>query len=171
MVYIIKIVILYTTCFVQKNQGTYYRKERIFLMNILVINAGSSSLKYQLFDMDKEAVLAKGLCERCLLYTSRGFGAHVIVTEVDPVKASEAMMDGFRVMPMEEAAKTGDLFITATGCRDIITSAHFPLLKDGAVLCNAGHFNVEVDVQWLEENAAKKPDQKPNIMGLSLIHI
>ena len=117
----------------------------------------------------KNVVIAGyGWCGKGIAMRARGFGAHVIVTEVDPVKALEAMMDGFRVMPMDEAAKTGDLFITATGCRDIITSAHFPLLKDGAVLCNAGHFNVEVDVQWLEENAAKKPDQKPNIMGYEL---
>lgn len=77
-------------------------------------------------------------------------------------------MDGFDVMTMTEAAKTGDLFITATGCRDILTKEHFDIIKDGAVLCNAGHFNVEVDVKYLDENAVKREEQKPNIMGYTL---
>ncbi len=117
----------------------------------------------------KNVVIAGyGWCGKGIAMRARGFGAHVIVTEVDPVKALEAMMDGFKVMPMEEAAKVGDLFITATGCRDILTEKHFSLLKDGAILCNAGHFNVEIDVKWLDENTVKKPDQKVNIMGYEL---
>ena len=113
-------------------------------------------------------VAGYGWCGRGIAMRAKGYGARVIVCEVDPVKALEAMMDGFEVMPMEEAARVGDMFITSTGCRDVITEKHFPLLKDGAVLCNAGHFNVEVDVAWLDSHAVKKEEQKPNIMGYTL---
>ena len=109
-----------------------------------------------------------GWCGRGVAMRVKGFGGKVVICEVDPVKALEAMMDGFSVMPMEKAAKIGDLFITTTGCRDIITKAHFPFMKDGAVLCNAGHFNVEVDVDWLEKHATAKDAQRPNIMGYTL---
>ena len=113
-------------------------------------------------------VAGYGWCGRGIAMRAKGYGARVIICEVDPVKALEAMMDGFEVMPMTEAAGLGDLFITSTGCRDVITEKHFPLLKDGAVLCNAGHFNVEVDVAWLEANAVRREEQKPNIMGYTL---
>ncbi len=113
-------------------------------------------------------VAGYGWCGKGISMRAKGFGARVIVTEVDPVKALEAMMDGFDVMPMEEAAKVGDLFITSTGCRDVITERHFSLMKDGAIMCNAGHFNVEVDVDWLEKNAVRSFPQKPNIMGYEL---
>jgi len=108
-----------------------------------------------------------GWCGRGIAMRAKGFGAKVIVTEIDPIKALEAMMDGFQVMPMDEAAGIGDLFITSTGCAGVITERHFEKIKDGAVLCNAGHFNVEVDVAWLDKNA-KKSAQKPNIMGYTL---
>ena len=108
-----------------------------------------------------------GWCGKGISMRAKGFGAKVIVTEIDPIKALEAMMDGFEVMPMDEAAKIGDLFITATGCADVITERHYQKMKDGAVLCNAGHFNVEVDVGWLEKNS-EKSEQKPNIMGYKL---
>lgn len=117
----------------------------------------------------KNVVIAGyGWCGKGIAMRARGFGARVIVTEVDPVKALEAMMDGFDVMPMIKAAETGDLFITATGCRDVITGEHFSIMKDGAILCNAGHFNVEVDVSWLDANAVCREEQKPNIMGYKL---
>jgi adenosylhomocysteinase len=77
-------------------------------------------------------------------------------------------MNGFRVMKMEDAAKIGDIFVTSTGCRDVITEKHFALMKDSAILCNAGHFNVEVDVNWLEQNAKEKFPQRENIMGYRL---
>ena len=116
----------------------------------------------------KDVVIAGyGWCGKGISMRAKGFGAKVIITEVDPVRALEAMMDGFRVMTMDDAAKTGDLFITATGCKDIITARHFAMMKDGAILCNAGHFNVEVDVGWLDANA-EKAEQKPNIMGYTL---
>ena len=113
-------------------------------------------------------VAGYGWCGRGIAMRAKGLGASIIVTETDPVRALEAMMDGFVVMPMAEAARLGDFFVTATGCRDIITEKHFALMKDGAVLSNAGHFNVEIDMGWLERNAAVKEPQKPNIMGYTL---
>ena len=99
---------------------------------------------------------------------AKGLGAKVIVTEVDPVKAIEAVMDGFEVMPMKEAAKIGDLFVTTTGCNQVITEDHFYTMKDGVLLSNAGHFNVEVDVARLAEIAVETKEMKPNIMGYKL---
>ena len=116
----------------------------------------------------KNVVIAGyGWCGKGIAMRAKGLGAKVIITEFDPVKALEATMDGFSVMPMDEAVKIGDLFITSTGCIGIITDRHFSRLKDGAILCNAGHFNAEVDVGWLDRNA-KKAEQKPNIMGYTL---
>ena len=108
-----------------------------------------------------------GWCGKGIAMRAKGFGAKTVITEIDPVKALEAMMDGFEVMTMDEAAKIGDLFITATGCTDVITSRHFGSLKNGAILCNAGHFNVEVDVAWLDLNT-KSREHKPNIKGYEL---
>lgn len=113
-------------------------------------------------------VAGYGWCGKGVAMRAKGLGAHVIVTEVDPVKAIEAIMDGFAVMPMAEAARVGDLFITVTGDRDVITSEHFANMKNGAILCNAGHFDVEVDVKWLRENAVERRDMKPNIEGFQL---
>ena len=113
-------------------------------------------------------VAGYGWCGKGIAMRAKGFGAHVIVTEIDPVKALEAMMDGFKVMTMEDAAKVGDLFVTSTGCRDVITEKHFGLMKDGAIMCNAGHFNVEVDVDWLDKNAVNRYEQRQNIMGYTL---
>jgi adenosylhomocysteinase len=99
---------------------------------------------------------------------AKGLAAKVVVTEIDPVKAIEAVMDGFQVMPIFEAAETGDIFITVTGCRDVITEKEFYRMKDGAILCNAGHFDVEVDVKTLEKIAVEKNEQRKNIMGYKL---
>ncbi|MDR2589401.1 MAG: adenosylhomocysteinase [Oscillospiraceae bacterium] len=116
----------------------------------------------------KDVVIAGyGWCGKGIAMRAKGFGARVIITEIDPVKALEAMMDGFEVMPMDDAAELGDLFITATGCTGVITEKHFDKLKDGAIMCNAGHFNVEVDVDWLDKNT-KSAEHKPNIMGYTL---
>lgn len=89
-------------------------------------------------------VAGYGWCGKGVAMRAKGLGASVIVTEVNPIKAIEARMDGFRVMPMLEAAKIGDIFITVTGCKDVITREHFAVMKDGAILANAGHFDVEV---------------------------
>ena len=96
-----------------------------------------------------------GYCGRGFAMRAHGMGANVIVTEVDPVKAIEAVMDGFRVMPMEEAAPVGDLFCTLTGDINVIRPEHFKLMKDGAIVCNSGHFNVELDLKGLEKMAEK----------------
>ncbi len=100
-------------------------------------------------------VAGYGWCGRGIAARARGLGADVIVTEVDPVRALEAAMDGLRVMPMVEAAKIGDIFISATGDRSVLNPAHFSLMKDGAILCNSGHFDVEIDLAYLNDSARK----------------
>ena len=106
-----------------------------------------------------------GWCGKGVTLRAKGLGAKVIVTETDPVRALEAVMDGYEVMPMAEAAKIGDIFCTVTGGRDIITAEHFPLMKDGAILSNAGHFNIEVDMEALERMAVRKYEARHNIQG------
>lgn len=98
-----------------------------------------------------------GYCGKGVADRARGLGADVVITEVDPTKALDALMQGFRVMPMKAAARIGDIFITVTGNRTIISKEHFELMKDGAILANAGHFNIEIDVEWLEKNTKKNP--------------
>jgi len=100
-------------------------------------------------------VAGYGWCGKGTAARARGLGAQVIVTEVDPVRALEAVMDGFRVMPMREAARVGDIFITLTGDVGVIRKEHFALMKDGALLCNSGHFDVEIDVASLAGLAVK----------------
>ncbi len=109
-----------------------------------------------------------GWCGKGVAMRAKGLGARVVVTEVDPVKAIEAHMDGFTVLPMSEAAKIGDLFITVTGCSDVIGPEHFGLLKDGAILCNAGHFDVEVNVKALRETAVECREARHNIEAFVL---
>jgi adenosylhomocysteinase len=117
----------------------------------------------------KDVVVAGyGWCGKGIAMRAKGLGARVIVTETDPIRAIEAVMDGFRVMPMTEAAKIGDIFCTATGDCDVITTEHFPLLKDGAILSNAGHFNVEVAMDKLEAYAVSKYEARNNIVGYTL---
>jgi adenosylhomocysteinase len=109
-----------------------------------------------------------GHCGRGIAMRARGLGANVIVTEVDAVNALKAAMEGFRVMPMKDAAKIGDIFITATGCNDVITGKHMSLMRNGAILCNTGHFNVEVSVSELERLARSKREIRPNNMEYTL---
>ena len=97
-----------------------------------------------------------GYCGKGLAERAKGMGADVIVTEIDPTKALDAMMQGYRVMPMTEAAKYGDVYVTVTGNRDVLREEHFKVMKDGAILSNSGHFDIEIDVAWLEKNAVKK---------------
>ncbi len=110
-------------------------------------------------------VAGYGWCGKGVSMRAKGLGARVIITEVDPIKACEAVMDGFTVMPMIEAAKLGDLFITVTGCNQVIGVEHFMVMKEGAVLCNAGHFDVEVDVAALRSAATRTFIARPNIEG------
>ena len=97
-----------------------------------------------------------GYCGKGVAERAKGMGAEVIITEIDPTKALDAMMQGFRVMPSIDAAKVGDFFITVTGNRDVLRDEHFAVMKDGAILANSGHFDIEIDVAWLEQNAKTK---------------
>ena len=110
-------------------------------------------------------VAGYGFCSSGIAMRAKGLGANVIVTEVNPFRALEAAMDGFRVMKMDDAAPLGDFFVTATGCRDVITKRHFEKMKDGVILANSGHFDVEVSKTDLEELAVEKIDRKPFITG------
>ena len=96
-------------------------------------------------------VAGYGQCGRGVSSRARGMGGHVIVCEVDPLRALEAVMDGFRVLPMAEAAREGDIFITVTGDRDVLRKEHFAAMKDGAILANSGHFDIEIDLKTLAE--------------------
>ncbi len=113
-------------------------------------------------------VAGYGWCGKGVAMRAKGLGAEVIVTEVDPIKAMEAVMDGFKVMKMTEAAKVGDFFITVTGCCGVITEESFNVMKDGAICCNAGHFDVEVDVAALRKIAVETKVARNNIQGYKL---
>jgi len=101
-------------------------------------------------------VIGYGWCGRGIAMRAKGLGADVVVTEIDPLKGLEAVMDGFRVMPMEQAAPLGDFFVTVTGNIHVIRGEHFAVMKDGAIVCNSGHFNVELDIPALEKLAQKR---------------
>lgn len=112
----------------------------------------------------KNVVIAGyGWCGKGVAMRAKGLGAKVIITEVDPIKAIEAVFDGFQVMPMDEAARIGDIFVTVTGCRDVITQRHFAVMKDGAILANAGHFDVEISVRDLAAMAVSRRQVRQNI--------
>ncbi len=113
-------------------------------------------------------VAGYGWCGKGVAMRASGMGANVIVTEVDPFKALDATMNGFRVMPMDEAAKYGDIFVTVTGCKDVITPKHFQLMKNNAFLTNAGHFDCEVDVAALASMAVKREVRRDDIEGFTL---
>jgi adenosylhomocysteinase len=108
-------------------------------------------------------VAGYGWCSRGIASRARGLGAQVIVTEVDPTRALEAAMDGYRVLPMAEAAKVGDVFVTATGDRDVIREEHLRAMTDGAILANSGHFNVEIDIAALEKLAQSKRTTRDHV--------
>lgn len=109
-----------------------------------------------------------GWCGRGFATKAKGMGANVIVTEVDPLKAIEAVMDGFRVLPMAQAAKVGDVFCTLTGDINVIRAEHFKVMKDNAVVCNSGHFNVEIDIPSLEKMAKGKRQIRPSVTEYTL---
>ena len=113
-------------------------------------------------------VAGYGMCGRGVAMRAKGLGAKVIVTEVDSVKACEALMEGYSVMTMDEAAPLGDFFVTVTGCKDVIVGRHFNMMKDGAVCCNAGHFDCEVNVKQLSELAVSSKELRNNIIGYEL---
>ena len=113
-------------------------------------------------------VAGYGWCSKGIAMRAKALGAKVIVTEVDPIPAMEAVMDGFEVMKMHEAAKRGDFFVSATGCNKVITYEDMLEMKNGAILANAGHFNVEIDVAELEKRCLEKKETRKNIMGYRL---
>ncbi|AFY48979.1 adenosylhomocysteinase [Nostoc sp. PCC 7524] len=106
-------------------------------------------------------VVGYGWCGKGTALRARGLGANVIVTEIDPIKAIEAVMDGFRVLPMAEAAPQGDLFITVTGNKHVIRAEHFNVMKDGAIVCNSGHFDIELDLKYLASQATEIKQVRP----------
>jgi adenosylhomocysteinase len=106
-------------------------------------------------------VAGYGWCGKGTAQRASGMGANVIVTEIDPVRAIEAVMDGFRVMPMAEAAAVGDIFITVTGNKHVIRGEHFDVMKDGAIVCNSGHFDIEIDLKTLGEKATEVKNVRP----------
>ena len=109
-----------------------------------------------------------GWCSRGIAMRAQGMGANVIVTEIDPLRALEAVMDGYRVMPMLEAAKVGDLFVTSTGDKNVIDLKHFEVMKDGAIVANSGHFNVEINIPALEELAVSVHEPRSFIQQFTL---
>ena len=113
-------------------------------------------------------VAGYGWCGKGVAMRARGLGARVIICEVDAVKAAEALMDGYEAMPMAEAARLGELFITVTGCRDVIRAEHFAVMRDGAIACNAGHFDVEVNLPDLAGMAVRRFEARRNIEGFEL---
>jgi adenosylhomocysteinase len=108
-------------------------------------------------------VAGYGWCGKGASMRARGLGAHVIVTEVDPLKALQAVMDGYQVMPMRKAAEVGDIFITVTGDISVLRKEHFEIMKDGAIICNSGHFNVEININALEEISVSKRRVRPYV--------
>tara|TARA_Y100000590_G_scaffold147890_1_gene169968 strand:- start:5480 stop:6814 length:1335 start_codon:yes stop_codon:yes gene_type:complete len=116
----------------------------------------------------KVVVIGYGWCGRGVANRARGLGSHVIVTEIDPVRALEAVMDGFQVMPMLEAAKTGDVFITVTGGMNAIDKEHLEIMKDGALLANSGHFNVEINIHALSEMSESQRTVRDSVEEFSL---
>jgi len=112
-------------------------------------------------------VAGYGWCGRGVARRASGMGANVIVCEVDPLRALEAVMDGYRVMPMSRAARIGDVFVTLTGDINVIRTEHFKLMKDGAIVANAGHFDVEIDLKALDRLSKKKREVRPNVVEYS----
>jgi adenosylhomocysteinase len=113
-------------------------------------------------------VVGYGWCGKGVALRARGMGANVVVTEVNPIKAVEAVMDGFRVMPMSAAAPLGDIFVTVTGNRHVIDAPHFNLMKDGAIVCNSGHFDLEINLEALREQASPAVQLRPFVEEYAL---
>jgi adenosylhomocysteinase len=113
-------------------------------------------------------VIGYGWCGKGVALRARGMGANVIVTEIDPIKAVEAVMDGFRIMPILEAAPLGDIFVTVTGNRHVIDGQHFDLMKDGAIVCNSGHFDLELNLTALSEMSARPTQLRPYVEEYAL---
>ena len=136
---------------------------------MMLVNDAGINRTTNLIVAGKNVVVAGyGWCGKGVAMRAKGQGASVIVTEIDPIKAMEAVMDGFKVMPMMEAAALGDIFVTVTGCEDVIGPEHFLSMKDGAICCNAGHFDVEVAVAKLKAMAVSHRPARNNIEAYTL---
>ncbi|HSJ57338.1 MAG TPA: adenosylhomocysteinase [Anaerolineae bacterium] len=109
-----------------------------------------------------------GWCSRGIAMRAEGMGANVVVTEIDPLRALEAVMDGYRVMPMREAARIGDVFVTSTGDKNVVDRAHFEVMKDGAIVANSGHFNVEINIPALQDLAVAVHEPRPFIQQFTM---
>ena len=133
-----------------------------------ILNIRGDRIKQAISEGKIVVVAGYGWCGKGVSMRAKALGARVIVTEIDPVKAIEAVMDGFEVMPMKEAAKQGDFFVTVTGCAGVIDEEDFMEMKEGAILCNAGHFDVEIDMKRLREIATETEEMRNNIMGYKL---
>ena len=116
----------------------------------------------------KLVVVGYGWCGKGVALRARGMGSNVMVTEIDPIKAVEAVMDGFRVMPISEAAAIGDIFVTVTGNRHVIDRDHFASMKDGAIVCNSGHFDLELNLVALRELSDEPVDVRPFVQEYKL---
>jgi len=116
----------------------------------------------------KVVICGYGWCGHGIALRAKGLGAQVIITEVEPVRALEAVMDGYQVMPLMEAARIGDVFITIAGNKNVIDEAHFQVMKDGAILANSGHFNVEINIPALESMSTNKQEARPFVEGYTL---
>ena len=148
-----------------------YARERAGILPCPMMAANDAKATHytNLMVAGKTVVVAGyGWCGKGIAMRAKGMGADVIVTEVDPFKALEATMENFRVMPMDEAAKYGDIFVTATGCKDVIVERHFQVMKHNAILCNSGHFDCEVDAAALSRLAVEHFPQRQNIEGFRL---
>jgi adenosylhomocysteinase len=121
-----------------------------------------------LFAGSRVVVAGFGMCGRGIAMRARGLGAEVIITEVDPVRALEAVMEGYRLMPMDVAVELGDIFVTATGCKTVIGEQHFPKMKDNVLVANAGHFDVELDLVALKRIAKSYTRLRSNIEEYTL---
>ena len=113
-------------------------------------------------------IIGYGWCGKGCAERAKGLGANVIICEIDPIKAADALMHGLRVMPMSEASLIGDIFLTATGCKHVIRKEHYERMKDGAILCNAGHFKIEFDLQELADLSVEQKEMRKNITGYRL---
>jgi adenosylhomocysteinase len=122
----------------------------------------------RLYSGSTVVICGYGWCGRGCAMRARGMGANVIVTEVDPLRGLEAVMDGHRVMPLKQAAVEGDIFITVTGDINVIDKQHFLLMKEGAIVCNSGHFNVELNLAALEKISKRKRDIRPFVVEHTL---
>src|SRR5919199_312449 len=152
-----------------EDNPTYYRHLEAVLKTRPQITMDDVVRATNILLAGKTVVVAGyGMCGRGVAMRAKGMGAHVIVTEVEPMRALEAVMDGFQVMKMPDAAALGDVFVTVTGNTSVIRKEHFARMKDGAIMCNSGHFNVEIDLETLAKMAQGRKAVRPFVEEFAL---